>query len=480
MTGRHEPSNYCCPRRFRRDGARDWGLLDYSKAVDFLLSLVDHERPGPRGPRQKAIEDLSRMESFLRRLGDPHRQVRAIHVTGTKGKGSTAAMCDAVLHAAGYRTGFYSSPHLHSFTERVRRDCLPIGEAEFAGLVERLLPYQQWMTEDSGLGPVTLFEYMTGMAFQCFAQGQADFQTIEVGLGGRLDATNVVMPEVSVITSISLDHTAILGDTVEEIAADKAGIIKPGAAVVVGPQSHDAMRPILSACDTLGITPVQVGKDVSWRLESASMDGQSFSVQARLGEYGLTTPLLGKHQLENAATSLAALECLRERGFAISEQAIQDGFSNVDWPGRMEVLSRDPLTVVDGAHNAYSMQVLLESLPDYFDYDRLLLVTGFSRDKNVDDMVDRLAQAGDMVFATRSRHPRSMPPGDIAAVFRSRGVEALPLADTAGALDAARQAARPGDLVLGTGSLFVVAEVREAVLGIKPELYPDLLPPDLR
>ncbi len=454
--------------------------MDYSKAVDFLLSLVDHERPGPRGPRQKSIEDLSRMEAFLNSLGDPHRQVPAIHVTGTKGKGSTAAMCDAVLHAAGYRTGFYSSPHLHSFTERVRLDCRPIPEAEFADLVEQLLPNQQWMTEDSGLGPVTLFEYMTGMAFQCFAQQQADFQTIEVGLGGRLDATNVVMPEVSVITSISLDHTAILGDTVEEIAADKAGIIKPGAAVVVGPQLPNAMKPILAACEKLDISPVLVGGDVSWRFESASMDGQCFSVKTRVAEYGLTTPLLGRHQLENAATSLAVLECLRERGYDISAQAIKDGFANVDWPGRMEVLSRVPLIVVDGAHNEYSVQVLLASLRQYFDYDRLLLVAGFSRDKNVQGMVEKLAQAGDLVFATRSRHPRSMPPDDIAAVFRGFGVETAAIADSAGALEAARQAARPGDLVLATGSLFVTAEVREAVLGIEPELYPDLLPPDLR
>ena len=454
--------------------------MDYSKAVDFLLSLVDHERPGPRGPRQKAIEDLSRMEAFLNSLGDPHRRVPAIHVTGTKGKGSTAAMCDAVLRAGGYRTGFYSSPHLHSFTERVRLDCLPIPEAEFAALVEQLLPNQQWMTEDSGLGPVTLFEYMTGMAFQCFAQQRADFQTIEVGLGGRLDATNVVMPEVSVITSISLDHTAILGDTVEEIAADKAGIIKPGTAVVVGPQLPNAMKPILAACEKLDISPVQVGDDVSWRFESASMDGQCFSVKTRGAEYRLTTPLLGRHQLENAATSLAVLECLRERGYDISAEAIKDGFANVDWPGRMEVLSRVPLIVVDGAHNEYSVQVLLASLRQYFDYDRLLLVAGFSRDKNVQGMVEKLAQAGDLVFATRSRHPRSMPPHDIAAVFRGCGVEAEAIADSASALEAARQAARPGDLVLATGSLFVTAEVREAVLGIEPELYPDLLPPDLR
>ena len=216
--------------------------MEYNDSVDYLLSLVDHERPSGRGPRQKAIEDLSRMEAFLEDMGNPHLDVPAVHITGTKGKGSTAAMCDSVLHAAGYRTGLYSSPHLHSFTERVRLDREPIGKAMFAGLVEQLLPNQEHMTNDPAVGPVTLFEYMTGMAFQCYAQEGADFQTIEVGLGGRLDATNVVSPEVCVITSVSLDHTAILGDTLEAIAADKAGIGAIGSKRVdhrVGGRRHD-------------------------------------------------------------------------------------------------------------------------------------------------------------------------------------------------------------------------------------------------
>ena len=458
--------------------------MEYKDAVDYLLSLVDHERPGARGPRQKAIEDLSRMEAFLEDMGNPHLDVPAVHITGTKGKGSTAAMCDSVLHAAGCRTGLYSSPHLHSFTERVRLDREPIDKAKFAGLVEQLLPNQERMAGDPEVGPVTLFEYMTGMAFQCYAQEGADFQTIEVGLGGRLDATNVVAPEVCVITSVSLDHTAILGDTVEAIATDKAGIIKPGAAVVIGPQPTAALKPILAACDRLGIVPVQVGRDSSWSLESAhisqSGDGQRFCVKTECGDYRLKIPLLGRHQLENAATALAVVEALRQRGHDIPDSALEEGFGSVEWPGRLEVLSREPLIVVDGAHNPYSVEVLLDTLPEYFSYERLLLVAGFSRDKNVVEMADKLAGKADLAFASRSRHPRSVPPDDIASLFRDRGVETAAFAGTAAALDAARDAARPGDLVLAAGSLFLVAEAREAVLGIEPELYPDLLPPDLR
>ena len=206
--------------------------MDYSQSINLLLSMVDHERTGLGGPRQRVIPDLGRMTSLLNRLGNPQNAAAAtIHITGTKGKGSTAALCDAALRAGSYRTGFFSSPHLHHFRERIRLNTQPIEEHQFAELVEQVWPAARWVSQDTDLGFVTLFEFMTAMAFQCYAQEQVEFQTIEVGLGGRLDATNVVRPDVCVITSISLDHTAILGDTIAQIAADKPGIIKPGAAV---------------------------------------------------------------------------------------------------------------------------------------------------------------------------------------------------------------------------------------------------------
>jgi dihydrofolate synthase/folylpolyglutamate synthase len=321
---------------------------------------------------------------------------------------------------------------------------------------------------------------MTGMAFQCFAQERADFQVIEVGLGGRLDATNVVLPQVSVITSVSLDHTAILGDTIAEIAAEKAGIVKPGAPVVIAPQSPEARTVILAICAERTAPAIQVGTDITWRGEAADSHGQTFTVQGRLGEYRLKTPLLGAYQLENAATAVGAFEVLQEQGYALPEAALASGFGRVSWPCRMEVLDRSPLVVADGAHNPYSMQNLLESLPKYLDYRRVLLVAGFSRDKSVEEMVGLLAAGNPRVFVTRSRHPRSVPPASLAAQFRSQGVtKVTETASVAEALAQARSEAQPDDLILGTGSLFLAAELREAVLGIEPELYPDLLPPDL-
>ena len=455
--------------------------MNYRQAIDYLLSLVDHERQTPALPRQKRIYDLGRMTALLEMLDNPHLAIPAIHIAGTKGKGSTAAMVDAVLYAAGYRTGFYSSPHLHTFRERIRRDTQPIAESQFAGLVEQLRPAAQRLGEDTDLGAVSLFEFMTGMAFQGFAQDRVDFQTIEVGLGGRLDATNVVSPAVCAITSISLDHTAILGDTVGQIAADKAGIIKAGVPVVIAPQSPEAMAPILAAGQEKSAPVIRVGIDVTWRGGAADLDGQELTVQGRRGRYNLRIPLLGQHQQENAAVAVAILETLQEQGHTIPERAVVEGMAQVHWPGRLEVLSRQPTVIADGAHNVYSMATLLAALAQGFDYRRLIFIAGFSRDKSVAGMVEVIAGVKPMVIAARSRHPRSAPPAAIADWFRSNGIDGVPERDTAAAaLELARELAGPEDLIVAAGSLFVAAELREAVLGIEAELYPDLLPADLR
>ena len=456
--------------------------MDYRNSINALLSLVDHER-NSHGPRQKAIVDLSRMQRFMARLGNPHLGPKTIHVAGTKGKGSTAALCDSALSAAGYHTGFNSSPHLHHFRERIRIDSQSVTEEVFAGLVGDLWPLrvEEGILEESSA--VTLFEFITGMAYQCFSQSKVDFQTIEVGLGGRLDATNVVIADVAVITNISLDHTAILGDTLAEIAAEKAGIIKADGAVVVAPQHPEALASILEVCHKRHARVVQVGRDVTWNKDENGRDpweGQKVTVHGRLQKYDLDIPLAGDYQLENVATAVAALEVLIEQGNAIPADAIQRGFAQVSWPGRMEVLSRNPLFVVDGAHNLHSVTSLMDSLTGQTESSRTILVAGFSRDKSVADMVHRLAQARPIVFATRSRHPRSLSPSSVAAFFGQEGLEVLESSDTADAVRRSLEQARSGDLVLATGSLFIAAEAREFMLGIQPEVYPDLLPHDLR
>ena len=450
--------------------------MDYRESIAQLLTLVDHERNLVTGPRQKAIYDLTRMEALLGRLGSPQNQVPAVHIAGTKGKGSTAALCDSALHAAGLSTGFYSSPHLHTYRERIRRDSEPISQEGFAALVEGLWPLHEELKSDSVVGPLTLFEFLTGMAFQCFAQDRTDVQVIEVGLGGRLDATNVLDAGVCVISSISLDHMAILGNTIGEIAAEKAGIIKPGSTVVIAPQASEALSSILAACQEKEAAPILVGRDVTWEEGRTGTDGQRFKVRGRNGEYDLYMPLLGAHQLENAALAVAALEAFGSQGIDVSAKAMEVGFENVSWPCRMEVLSRSPLLVADGAHNVYSIESLLKSLPDYLAYDRLILVVGFSRDKNVEGMARALGEKADIIVATASRHPRSMQAVEVAGLFPETGKPVL-ASTPADALRLAMEVAGKKDLVLATGSLFLAAEVREAALGIEPEIYPELTKP---
>ena len=456
-------------------------VTNYRQAVSYLLSLVDHERQAPSLPRQKRIYDLQRIAAFLARLGSPHLLARTVHIAGTKGKGSTAAMVNSILGVAGYRTGFYSSPHLHTFRERIRLGGEPVSEDVFTGLVAKLAPAAAELERETDLGPVTLFEFMTAMAFQCFADEKVDFQTIEVGLGGRLDATNVVEPEVCAITSVSLDHMAILGDTVEEIAADKAGIIKPGIPVVVAPQRPGALEVILAAAEEKRAPATVVGRDVTWKFLGHIPGGQKVEITSGRGKSTAHVPLLGRHQLENVAMSVAIAETLADSGYTVTKPDVVKGLMRVNWPCRLEVLARDPLVVCDGAHNVYSMETMLSSLREYFDFERLLVVAGFSRDKSVEGMVEALAPHSDMVIATRSRHPRSLAPASLAEMLRGSGIsDVRQTEDVCSALELARCEAGPKDLILATGSLFVAAEAREAMLGIEPELYPDLLPPDLR
>ena len=456
--------------------------MQYDEAITNLLSLFDAERARADGPRQKVIYDLGRMTEFLDRIGNPHRRVPAVHIAGTKGKGSTAALCDAVFHAAGLRAGFYSSPHLHTFRERVRLDSQPVSQERFAALVTELWPLRQPEAPaegDTAPEPVTMFEFLTGMAFYCYDQAGADVQTVEVGLGGRLDATNVVDAGVCVITSVSMDHAKILGDTIGEIAGEKAGILKPGAIPIIAPQCPEAMTSILNVCDRLGLEPALIGRDVTWEAKPAPRPNpdlerpyQSLTVHGLLGSYDLDLPLLGDYQLENAAAAVAAVESIsRAQGFDISADTIARGFRDVSWPCRMELVGQDPVVIVDGAHNDYSVDKLLASLPHYFDYDRLVLIAGFSADKEVAAMAKSLAPAVGPVFATQARHPRAMNAEDLADLFRELGADAAVANTPQDALAQARAAAGPRDLVLATGSLFMAAEVREAALGLEPEIY---------
>ena len=463
----------------------DWvdPAMNYREAISNLLSLVDHEREAPAEPRQKRIYDLHNLEFLLERLGDPHRLPGVVHVAGTKGKGSTAAMIESILRAAGHSTGFYSSPHLHSFCERIRLNGAPVSPERFAALTGMIWPSHLANSADPEAGATTLFEYLTAMAFQCFADERTDCNVIEVGLGGKLDATNVVTPSVGVITPVSLDHTAILGDTIGEIAADKAGIIKRGVPVVVAPQFPEAMAAIRLAAANRPAELVAVDARATWTTGAVSAAGQELTVRTERDTYSLRLPLLGDFQGANAAVAVVAAETLISQGYDIPHEAVVSGLGSVQWPARLEVLCQSPSVVADGAHNDHSVATVLATLQKSIPHERLIVVAGFSRDKRVTAMVELLAQRADRVIATRSRHPRSMRPASILDEFAAHDfpVDRITHADYVGtAIERAMEDADERDLILVTGSLFVAAEARESVLGIEPETYPDLVAPDLR
>ena len=298
-------------------------MFDYDEALRRASSLVDFER-STRTPGHSEFH-LQRIGLLMRRLGDPHLATPTVHVAGTNGKGSTAALVTSVLTAAGHTTGLYTSPSLHSPTERIRVGLAPIARETFGRLVSEAWPVVEWVGKFGGYGGVSYFELLTTMAFLHFREIGAAFQVVEVGLGGRLDATNVVAPEVCAITSISLDHTRVLGDTVPLIAREKAGIIKPGVPVVVSPQTEEAMGGFADIAEARNAELISVKDRASWRRTGMDAGGQSFELTTNRGDYSLSMPLLGDHQLENAATAIAVIETLVEQGRDVPRTAIVGG-----------------------------------------------------------------------------------------------------------------------------------------------------------
>ena len=448
--------------------------LDYPAAVGLAMGLADFER-GTHTPGHSTFH-LERISRLLERLGNPHLAVPTIHVAGTKGKGSTAAMIASILSAAGHRVGLYTSPSLHTVTERVRVGMEPIGQEDFAGLVERMWPEVEWVGEHGGYGPLMYFEFLTTLAFQHFSEINADFQVIEVGLGGRLDATNVVHPAVSVITSISLDHTGVLGDTIPQIASEKAGIIKDGVPVVVAPQDEAALDTIRRIAVERGSPMVDVERSLSWQPYHSDLNGQSFTVHGLRDTYEVSLPLIGEYQQENTATAIAVAEILIDGGCSLTKADILDGLRNVRWPGRFQVLRGDgPRVIVDGAHNPYSMGRFVEAFTRHVDYEHPFVVFGAVSGHSALGMLEELAALDPTVIAVQSRHPKAASVEEIAEAAQAAGVSAV--MEHGGVATATRRAlalAANGDAVVGTGSLSVVGEMIEELEGVKPELYPYL------
>jgi dihydrofolate synthase/folylpolyglutamate synthase len=430
--------------------------MNYEQALDYISGYTDYEKVPL--PHALGSYDLRRVEELLARLGNPHLKGRSIHIAGTNGKGSTAAMIASVLASSGYGTGLYTSPHLSTIRERFWVDGRLISQAEFARITTRLRPEVEKVNLKASYGELTTFELLTVLAFIYFEMKKVDFQVLEVGMGGKFDATNVIRPEVCVITSISLDHTEVLGDSLATIAAEKAGIIKPGSVVVLAPQPDEVIPVIQEACRRQQAELVMVSQDITWH--SLGFDGkqQLLEVEGRRDSYRIRLPLLGDYQIENAASAVAALEVLKENGFTISQDSIVKGLSQVSWPGRFQVLGQRPLLVVDGAHNPDAARKLVLSLSQYFEFKRAILVMGASGDKNVSGVVSELAPLFDEVIVTRSGHPRAMETARLKTIFQGHGIEAQVTKTVPEALSLAISRAGAQDLVCVSGSLFVVAE----------------------
>ncbi len=429
----------------------------YQATLEYLYGFVDYSLT--RVSRLAAAKfDLERMRSFLEYLGHPERAYPILHIAGTKGKGSVAALCASALQAGGYRVGLYTSPHLQDYAERIQVDGQPIPHAGLLQLVDKIRPYLDQGTE------LTTFEITTALAFLYFARQGATAVVAEVGLGGRLDATNVALPKVSVITSLSYDHMAILGDTLAKIAGEKAGIIKQQVPVVSAPQQAEAQQVVEQVAAQHLAPLVQVGRDYLFEALDHSLDGQRLRVWAAAGgeAVDLFIPLLGAHQVENAAVAYAALQVAKTQGLPLSQQAIQQGFAAASWPGRFEILSRRPPLVIDSAHNRDSAQKLRQALDDYFPGWPVVLLFGASEDKDIAGMFDILLPRVQQVIVTRSFHPRAIDPARLVEWVQGYGRPVQVIDAVEAALPQALHLAGDSALVLATGSIFVAAAVRDS------------------
>lgn len=435
----------------------------YQNALDFLYSFVDHSmtRALRYSPEKFNLDRMFHLASICR---NPQKAYPAVHIAGTKGKGSTAAMISSCLIAAGFRVGLYTSPHLTEYTERIQVNGLEIGKRELADLVDWLKPYASQIPE------ITTFELTTLLGFKYFELKKVDVAVVEVGLGGRLDATNILDPMVSVITSLSLDHTNVLGDTIEKIAFEKAGIVKQGRPVVLSPQLDSARKVVEQICRERKARLYQAGVDFSGSIYRHSITGQDILLK-NAASSGLTKyqkraikvslPLLGAHQLDNAVTAFGALQIIAEQGFQVGSRELKQGFSSVHWPGRFEVLQESPAVVVDSAHNPDSAQKLQKTIGDYLPGKGTVLIFGASEDKDVKGMFSALLPGVRLVIATQSNHPRALEAETIVAIAEDFHTPAIIVKEVTQALNKAVELAGPGDVIVATGSLFIAAAVRD-------------------
>jgi dihydrofolate synthase/folylpolyglutamate synthase len=434
--------------------------MNFEEATKYLYSLGNETLAMKLG--------LESVQALARALGDPQRKFPAVHIAGTNGKGSTAAMTASLLRGAGLRAGLYTSPHLVSITERIRIGADEITPDEFARLATETRAAGESLVAGNALpAPPTFFEQVTMIAYLYFAERKVDLAVLEVGLGGRLDATNICEPVVTAITRVGFDHQKYLGDTLASIAGEKAGIVKPGAPVVVAPQSGEAMKAIAARCEEMN-APMILTSD-PFDVEAASGDEDigryRFHYRASIEEYTLRLGLRGRHQITNATVAIHIAEQLRVAGFDIPRAAVIEGLNNAEWPGRLEMirlaLSQAPL-LLDGAHNIDGARALRDFLDEHFRSTSITIIFGAMADKAIGEMSDILFPAANQVIVTGVASARAADPGAIAEASHRPVIRA----ENAGeALDEALRITPPDGLIVVCGSLFLVGEIRQSLQG---------------
>ena len=440
---------------------------DYDNSLDWLYSFIDFSMKRHVDDAHRFFK-LDRMNKLMALLGNPEKTFPCVHVAGTKGKGSTASFIASALQSSNYKVGLYTSPHLQEFTERIQVNHQQIPKKAVVGLTEKL------RTVASQVPEVTTFELTTAMGFLYFAKQKVDIAVLEVGLGGRLDATNIIDPLVSVITPVSYDHRSVLGNTLTEIAFEKGGIIKPGRPVILAPQHAEAEVELRRIADQRHAPLTEVDEVFTYAEVSHTFRTQKLSVirkeKTPLSNANmkliLTIPLLGFHQIQNAVTALAALEVLRQQGFHLTRDSIRRGFRQIEWPARFEILRLKPPFVIDSAHNGDSMQVLRQTLDEYFPQTPFLFIFGASADKEIDAMLDAILPRVQSVITTQSTHPRAASPEELQKHVLSYGVPCLAISPAEAALTKALELAGSEMGIIVSGSIFIAS----AALAIWPTL----------